>query len=162
MKQLFLFFVMPIFNKMDFRLNYVKENNINSTDWSLNNYRIFNSTTNFSIINDYTNFLNVNNNKTYIFDKGYDYRFYNVSENKFYKDKDSKLLYKINKNHILFNILSNLENNKYTNEYKLLYIKILDNYLENDKHILNNSIKPINMYGGGLFNDWNFEDFSEN
>ena len=40
--------------------------------------------------------------------------------------------------------------------------KILDNYLEDDKHILNNSIKPINMIGGGLFNNWNFEDFSEN
>jgi hypothetical protein len=163
MKQLFLFFVLPIFNKMNFRLNCVKENNLNSSTWSLNNYRIFNSTTNFILLNDYTNFLKVNNNnKTYILDKGYDYRFYNVSENKFYKDQDSKLLYKVSKNHIFFNILNNLENDQYTDEHKLLYIKILDDYLENDKHISNNLIKPINMYSGGLFNDWNFEDFSEN
>ena len=151
MKQLFLFFVLPIFNKIDFKLNSLKENSFNLTDLFLNNKKN-NTPSRLTILQDYSVFLNNNYHNRYN-ESGYDYT---KNEN---KSDESKLLYKINRNTIFLNILNNLCNYN-TIEHKLLYVKIFNSYLEYNETILNNEIKPINMNNGGLFNDWNFEDFS--
>jgi hypothetical protein len=152
MKQLFLLFVLPNFNKIDFKLNVLKENSLNLTNWSLNNYK--NPKTTLVLLQDYTNFLNNNYYRRYN-DSGYDYT---KNEN---KNDEYKLLYKIHKNTIFLNILNNLCDYN-TIEYKLLYVSMFNNYLEYNETMLNNDIKPINTHNGGLYNDWNFEDFSEN